>query len=285
MSRFMKPGAATLKTNVPFYMTGIGLICIFSFPVIWVLAASFKTEADGRSNPMSLIPSVFTLSKYTELWNSGAGAPTYILNSVIVSVITVVVTVVVSTLAGYAFARFRFPFKNTIFFIILMKLMVPFPSLLTPLFMVLQTVGLNNSLIGIALIYVTFQLPFSVFVMRNAMEAIPKEMVEAAEIDGAGVLSALRYVLLPIALPGVATVALFAFLASWNEFLASLIFLSDGQKFTLPVMLLNAQTNFDAGVNWGAVEAGVVISMIPCLAVFLLLQKYYVGGLMSGAVK
>lgn len=285
MSRIAKPGATALRTNVPFYMTGAGLICIFAFPVIWVLAASFKTEAEGRSSPLSLIPSIFTLSKYTELWNSGAGAPTYILNSVILSAITVCVTVIVSTLAGYAFARFRFPFKNTIFFIILMKLMVPFPSLLTPLFMVLQTIGLNNSLVGIALIYVTFQLPFSVFVMRNAMEAIPKEMVEAAEMDGAGVLSVLRYVLLPIALPGVATVALFAFLASWNEFLAALIFLSDGEKFTLPVMLLNAQTNFDAGVNWGAVEAGVVISMIPCLIVFLVLQKYYVGGLMSGAVK
>ncbi len=159
------------------------------------------------------------------------------LNSAAVAIGTAVLTVIVSLLAGYGFSRYRFMFKNALFVLIIATLMIPFQSILTPLFIILAKLGLNNSLIGLTLVYVTLQLPFSVFMMRNAFDAVPKEIEEAARIDGARDLKLLVRVLLPLVMPGIATVAIFAFLNSWNEFLAALVLLSDNTKFTLPILI------------------------------------------------
>ncbi len=191
----------------------------------------------------------------------------------------------VSLLAGYGFSRYRFPLKNLFFVLIIATLMIPFQSILTPLFIILAKLGLNNSLVGLVLVYVTLQLPFSVFMMRNAFDAVPREIEEAARIDGARDLKLLVRVLLPLVMPGVATVAIFAFLNSWNEFLAALILLSDNEKYTLPVLMTAVRAGRLGAINWGAVQAGVMVMTIPCLAVFLILQRYYMRGLMAGAVK
>jgi multiple sugar transport system permease protein len=135
------------------------------------------------------------------------------------------------------------------------------------------------------LIYTTFQLPFSIFMMRNAFDAVLKALVEAARIDGASQWTLLIGIMVPIAFPAAATVALFAFLNSWNEFLAALIFLSDQNKFTLPIMLVNVSSGLYGIIDWGALQAGVTITMLPCLVLFLLLQRYYVRGMTAGAVK
>lgn len=121
--------------------------------------------------------------------------------------------------------------------------------------------------------------------MRNSFESIPRELEEAAMVDGCSNVGALRHVSLRIVSPAVVTVALFAFLASWNEFLAPLIFLSDGAKYTLPVMLVNIRSGAYGTVDYGALQAGVVVAMVPCLVLYLLLQRFYVGGLLSGAVR
>ena len=196
-----------------------------------------------------------------------------------------VLTVAVSLFAGYGFSRFRFPFKNALFVLIIATMMIPFQSILTPLFIILAKLGLNNSLVGLTLVYVTLQLPFSVFMMRNAFDAVPKEIEEAARIDGARDLRLLVRVLLPLVLPGVATVAIFAFLNAWNEFLAALVLLSSNEKYTLPVLMTAVRAGRLGAINWGAVQAGVAVMTIPCLFVFLLLQRYYMRGLMAGAVK
>ena len=151
--------------------------------------------------------------------------------------------------------------------------------------LVLKFLKLQNSQLGLVLIYTTFQLPFSIFMMRNAFDAVPKALVEAARIDGASQWTLLIGIMVPIAFPGVATVALFAFLNSWNEFLAALIFLSDQNKFTLPIMLVNVSSGLYGIIDWGALQAGVTITMLPCLVLFLLLQRYYVRGMTAGAVK
>jgi multiple sugar transport system permease protein len=163
--------------------------------------------------------------------------------------------------------------------------MIPFQSILTPLYILLRVIHLQNTLLGLGLVYITFQIPFAVFMMRNAFESVPRELEEAALLDGCTPLTLLTRVMLPVVLPGVITVGLFAFFASWNEFLAALIFMSDSEKFTLPVMLLNAQSQIFGAINWGAMEAGLAITMIPCAVIFLLLQRYYISGLISGAVK
>jgi multiple sugar transport system permease protein len=169
--------------------------------------------------------------------------------------------------------------------LILATLMIPFQSILNPLFVLLRLLHLQDTQLGLALVYTTFQLPFAVFMMRNAFDAVPKEIEEAAVLDGCSSMSLLMHVMLPLVGPGLATVALFAFFGSWNELLAALILISDSRAFTLPVMLINAQSGQLGSVNWGLMQAGIVLSILPCAALFLLLQRYYIQGLVAGAVK
>jgi multiple sugar transport system permease protein len=268
-----------------FLLASILLAIFFIMPIVWSLANSFKPAAEALANPAALFSETFSLENYRRLENVGAGWYVYAANSVMIAVGTVVLTVVVSVPAGYGFSKFRFPGQSILFVLIMATMMIPFQSILTPLFLILKLLGLQNNLFGLVLIYVTFQLPFSVFMMRNAFDAVPKALIEAARIDGASQATILRRIMLPIALPGVATVAMFAFLNSWNEFLAALIFLSDQNKFTLPIMLVNVSSGLYGIIDWGALQAGIVVTMIPCIILFLLLQRYYVRGLTAGAVK
>lgn len=267
------------------WLTWILVAVLFLAPMVWSVANSFKPAAAALADPVSLFSSAFSLENYKRLENVGAGWHVYAGNSVLIALGTVLLTVLVAVPAGYGFSKFRFPGQTLLFIITLATLMIPFQSILTPLFLILKFLRLQNSLWGLVLIYATFQLPFSIFMMRNAFDAVPKALIEAARIDGASQWTILMRIMVPIALPGVATVALFAFLNSWNEFLAALIFLSDQNKFTLPIMLVNVSSGIFGIIDWGALQAGVTVTMIPCLVLFLLLQRYYVRGLTAGAVK
>lgn len=274
------------REAIGYHGAGI-LICLFFLaPFLWAGLASLRTGVESALPPIPPWPTRgISLDAYVALDGFGAGVWRHGLNSLLVSAGTVIVTVVVSVLAGYGFSRHRFPLKSVLFVLIIMTLMIPFQSILTPLFIILARLGLNNSLFGLMLVYVTLQLPFSIFMMRNAFDAVPREIEEAARIDGARDLRLLVAVLLPLVMPGVATVAIFAFLNAWNEFMAALILLSDNEKFTMPVLMSAVQSGLMGAVNWGAVQAGVMVMTIPCLAVFLALQRYYLRGLMAGAVK
>lgn len=267
------------------WLTWIAVAVFFLAPMVWSIANSFKPAAAALADPVSLFSKAFSLENYKRLENVGAGWYVYAGNSVMVALGTVLLTVLVAVPAGYGFSKFKFPGQAVLFIITMATLMIPFQSILTPLFLILKFLRLQNSLWGLMLIYATFQLPFSIFMMRNAFDAVPKALIEAARIDGASQWTILMRIMVPIALPGVATVALFAFLNSWNEFLAALIFLSDQNKFTLPIMLVNVSSGIYGIIDWGALQAGVTVTMIPCLVLFLLLQRYYVRGLTAGAVK
>ena len=225
------------------------------------------------------------LDNYTQLTVFGnKGVSGHVENSAIVALITVLGSLVLSTLGGYGFARFDFPGKNTLFIMVLSTLMIPFQSILIPLFVMLVRFDLNDTLIGLALVYITFQLPFGIFLMRNSFLAVPREIEEAALLDGCSSLSLLYRMMLRLVVPGIVTVAIYAFINSWNEFLAALIFMSDQDKFTLPVFLTLVRSGIYGTVDWGALQAGVIIAIAPCLVIFLLLQRYYINGLMGGAV-
>jgi multiple sugar transport system permease protein len=269
-----------------YHGTGILLAIVFLAPFVITILSSFRHGTEARLPPVPPWPTNgFSLDAYRGLDSFGAGVWQHTLNSASVAVSTALLTVVVSLLAGYGFSRYRFKFKNALFVLIIATLMIPFQSILTPLFIILARLGLNNSLVGLTLVYVTLQLPFSVFMMRNAFDAVPKEIEEAARIDGARDLRLLIRVLLPLVLPGIVTVAIFAFLNSWNEFLAALVLLSDNSKFTLPILISAVRAGRLGAIDWGAVQAGVTVMSVPCLFVFLLLQRYYMRGLMTGAVK
>ncbi|MBP2330366.1 multiple sugar transport system permease protein [Kibdelosporangium banguiense] len=262
-----------------FYVTSSALAVLFLLPLLWTLYSSVsgRQAANGTEG--------WGLSNYERLAVFGSGLGTYLLNTTVVAVVAVTVTVVTTTLGGYAMARLAFPGRNLLFLVTLAILMVPYTTILVPLYILLGWIGLQNSLVGLGLVLAVLQLPFGLFMMRNCFEALPVELEEAALIDGCTVGGALRHVLLRGVLPGIVTVALFSFLASWNEFVAPLIFLTDGSKFTLPVALFNLQSGNLGSVDFGALQAGVVTSALPCVAVFLVLQRYYVRGFTSGALK
>jgi multiple sugar transport system permease protein len=280
--------ATSLRAHMPaaaWWTVCVIVAALFLAPLLMVLLTALKTPAEAAASPPHFWPHHISLRNFSELGNAGAGILRYVLNTAIVSVGTVLGTVVLATLGGYGFARFRFRGSNALFLVVLGTLMVPFQALLTPLYSVLHTLHLQNSLVGLTLVYITFQMPFALFVMRNAFTGMPRELEDAAAIDGAGVLTTLVRVLVPVAKPAVVTVALFAFFSAWNEFLAALIFLSDQARYTLPVFLTTLVTGRLGAINWGVLEAGVVITMLPCILIFLLLQRYYVRGLVAGAVK
>ena len=268
------------------YLVLIVLAFLFLFPILWSLLNSLKLPSEALAVPPTYLPSRLVLNNYVELTTYGKiGVAQHVYNSTIVALITVVGSIVLSTLGGYGFARFDFPAKNVLFIMVLSTLMIPFQSILIPLFVMLVQVDLHDTLFGLALVYITFQLPFGIFLMRNSFLAVPREIEESALLDGCSSLSVLYRLMLRLVLPGIVTVAIYAFINSWNEFLAALIFMSDQNKFTLPIFLTMVRSGIWGQVDWGALQAGVIISIIPSLGIFLLLQRYYMDGLMGGAVK
>ena len=268
------------------YVVLVILALLFLFPIAWSFINSIKLPAEALAVPPTYLPSQIAFDNYIELTTYGKiGVVQHVYNSTVVALITVVGTIVLSTLGGYGFARFNFPGKNLLFITVLSTLMIPFQSILIPLFVMIVQLNLHDTLFGLALVYITFQLPFGIFLMRNSFLAVPQEIEESALLDGCGSLSVLYRLMLRLVLPGIVTVAIYAFINSWNEFLAALIFMSDQDNFTLPVFLTTIRYGIWGDVDWGALQAGVIVSIIPSLAIFLLLQRYYMDGLMGGAVK
>ena len=270
-----------------FYFVCTALAAIFLAPLIWAMLTSIKPGAETTAVPPTLLPSRIAFENYTNLNRVGSGIVRHVGNSVLVSAYTIVGTVLLSTLAGYGFARFDFWGKQALFILALAPLMIPFQAVMIPLFLVLRALNLNNTLLGLAFVYITTQLPFGIFVMRNAFAVVPREIEEAALLDGCSSLGMLRRVMLPLVLPGGVTIAMFAFFSAWNEFFAALIYLADMEKFTLPLLLATARNNpgLFGGTNWGGLQAGVTVTILPCLFVFIVLQRYYIRGLLGGAVK
>jgi multiple sugar transport system permease protein len=255
-------------------------------PLVESVLASFKPAAEAAAQPPTYLPHGLSFDSYQRLWNYQQGLPTYLLNSLGTALLTIVITLLLTVPAGYALARFPIPGKEVIFVVLLLALIVPYQALLTPMFLMFARIGLTNSLLGLAVVHTAIQLPFSLYILRNSFAAVPRELEEAADMDGASSWQSLVRVFLPSTVPAIVTVALFAFITSWNEFLGALVMMSRSDKFTLPLILAAARTETSlGGTDWGMLQAGITISIVPCIFVYLLLQRYYVSGLMSGAVK
>ncbi|HEY0247960.1 MAG TPA: carbohydrate ABC transporter permease [Gryllotalpicola sp.] len=269
------------------WVVNVCLAVLFLYPLYILIIQAIKSPAEAAAVPPTAFPHQFSLHNFVELGTSQGGLSllSSLGNSLFVSVLTTLVTLVVSTFAGYAFAKLPFRGSRFLFFVTLVTFMVPFQAIITPLYLTLKDLGLQNNLVGLSLVMATFNLPFGIFVMRNSFAAIPPSLEEAALIDGATAFGAMRRVMLPIAVPGLVSTALLTFFAAWNEFFATLILITDQSKYTLPVSLSILSAGQNNSVNWGLLEAGVLITVIPCVVIYLILQKYYVAGLLSGAVK
>lgn len=270
---------AGVALRTPYYVLTGGLAVIFLFPLVWATLRSISPQA-GTAQVHG-----WGFGNYNTLAHYQAGIWQYVINSVIVSGLTVIFTLTISTLGGYAFARFSFPGKNFLFMLTLAILMVPYATLLIPLYVLLNRLGMQDSLLGLSLVLTMFQLPFATFMMRISFEAVPAELEEAALVDGCGSVKALFSVLMPGVRPGLVTVGLFAFLAAWNDFITPLVLISDSRKQPLPLAIANLRAQVMGIIDYGATEAGVVVLALPCIFLFILLQRYYVRGFMSGALK
>ena len=262
------------------------LAVAFLYPLWVMLSMALKDPVEQGRIPPTFFPHAPSLANFTHLASvQGLNVFGNLANSVVVTLAATVGTVLVATLAGYALARAKFWGSNLVFFVILATFMIPFQAIITPLFMVLKTLHLSNSLVGLTIVYITFNLPFGLFIMRNSFAAVPMTLEEAALVDGCGIFRALRNILLPIVAPGLVTTALLTFFASWNEFFAALILITDQSKFTLPVTLTLVTSGDFGTVDWGALQAGVALTIVPCIVIYLLLQRYYVSGMLNGALK
>ena len=274
------------RSGTIFYWTG-GVLAtlVFLVPLLWALFRSFEPASRITATPSWSDIAHLSFANYHDLFAGQIHLWRYVANSLIVSTGTAVLVALLSTLAGYGFAKFHFRGSGLVFATIILTLMVPFQAVLTPLFLELNVVHLTDSRLGLILFYTTFNLPFGVFVMRNTFAAVPADLEDSAFIDGCGVLRCLVHVLRPLVVPGIATTVLYSFLASWTEFLGALTFLTKTSLFTLPVALLNIQSGTYGALNYGYLIAGSIIAMIPCVILFVGLQRFYIRGLASGAVK
>lgn len=255
-------------------------------PFFWTVSTAFKPSADVFASPPKLIPDPATLDNFqTVLTQLPFGQ--YLLNSIIVTGAIVILNVVFGTMAAYAFAKLRFPGRNVIFAVLLLTLMVPFQVNLIPLYTIMVRLKEATGIIGadtyFGLIAPSAVQVFGIFLMRQFLRSIPNEILENARVDGASEWRILRSIIFPLAAPGMATLAIFTFIAAWNDFLWPLIVTSSADMRTLPVGLaLLARKNT---VNWGQTMAGTVMAAGPMILVFLVLQRRFIEGLTAGAVK
>lgn len=272
---------ARLPVDVVRYaVVGLATVVV-GYPVLWMLLQSFKTKFELYANVWGLPQQLF-LDNYVQAWRI-ARMGTYVFNSLIVSVGTVAVVLVLASLAGYAFARLRFAGRQVLFYAFIFSLIVPLQVTIIPLYAVVSGLGLTNTYFALILPYAAGGLPLSIFLLRAFFESVPREIEEAARIDGCSELAAFWRVVLPISGPGLATVTILQFLGAWNEFLLALIFIRNPALRTIPLGLQSFF--FEYSVEWGYLFAALSMATVPVILVYVLMQRHFITGLTAGAVK
>lgn len=272
----------TFKGQVAVYAAAAVIIMICLFPFLWMSISSIKVLRELYTIPPTWIPETPTLGNYkTVLFDSNI--PRYFLNSVIISVGSTALAIFLAIFASYGFARFNFRGKSAYQSFILVGQLLPTAAIIVPLFITLRYLDLVNTYLGLILVYMIITLPLSVWMLTSYFKAIPVELEEAAIIDGATRLGVLFRITLPLSLPGIVAVLVYAFVTTWNEFIFALCFATDSSVKTLPIGLAEFTTEFNT--DWGAVMAASMIMTIPVAILFLSMQRLFVGGLMAGATK
>ncbi len=262
-------------------------VCVALYPVLWVitLALSPGDAPEARLLPFPTSPSlehverVVSTTSEDGTWLFGL----QLASSLVVAFATALVAIVIATPAAYALARFDFVGQKGAEKALLATQMFPGVAASIPLYLLLHTLGLLDTRSGLILVYATTAVPFAIFQLRGAFEGIPRDLEEAAMVDGASRLGAFVRVVLPAARPALAVTGLFAFMTAWNEFILAATFLSREESYTLPVVLQSYVGEYDA--QWGAFAAGAILVSVPVMALFYALQRHLVGGLTSGGVK
>jgi len=269
----------------PVLWTGLGALTLFAgAPFLWVFLGSFKTRAELYATPIVYLPQSLSLANYVEAWTSTLTPfSRFFANSLWVSSVTMVATTMVSILAGYALARFKFAGRQTFLLVFLATQMFPAVLLIAPLLSQWYALGLIDTYQALIYSNFSFTVPFTVWMLVGYFESIPRELEESAMIDGCTRFGSLLRIVLPLAAPGVAATAIFAFVASWSELLFAITFTSQTEMRTLSAGLLFMVGQYE--IQWGQLSAGVIISTVPVAILFTYLQRHLIQGLSAGAVK
>ncbi|GAA3861987.1 carbohydrate ABC transporter permease [Leifsonia kafniensis] len=271
------------KINWGSSVIAIVFCVIWFFPTYWMLKTAFTPRADALSTTPSFLPVNFTFDNFvTAVTQSGFFLN--LRNSAIVVLAAVLVAIVVGMLAAAALSRFRFRGRRTILVVILILQMIPPTALLIPQFLVFNATGMLGNYIGLILAYVALTLPFAIWVMRGFFLALPAELEEAAQLDGASSWQVLTRILFPLVLPGVIATSVFTFITAWNDYLVAYTFMRDQTMYTLPVWLASFSSPV-TGTDISGQMAGSVLFSLPVVVFFILLQRKLVSGMSAGAVK
>lgn len=281
MSRRTTRGTTALALRL-LLLTAGALVMIT--PFLYLLGISFTPNAFVLTTPPQFIPASPTWDNYAQALDA-QDIPRAFLNSLVVAIISTALSLLLSSMMAFAFARFVFPLKETIFRVLLVGLMIPAVLLLIPQFVLAKHLDLLDSYAGLVVFYVAGSLALNTFLLRGFFETIPAELDQAMELDGAGVWTRYWRLTLPLAKPGLATATIFTFLGVWDEFTWALTILNDPEIRTLPIAIRLLAGVGNNAVQWGVVFAASVIAVIPVIVVFLVFQRYFVQGLTSGAVK
>jgi ABC-type glycerol-3-phosphate transport system permease component len=259
------------------------LVLVITFPLLWMISTALKPNDETFALPPTLIPHHPTLDQFRRLLTETPFL-IYFANSVIVAMCTTALVIVVAVAGAYGLVRFRFPGRSAVAHLVLFTYMLPAVVLLLPLYLTVSRLGLANSLLGLVIAYTTFALPFALWLLRSFIAGIPIELEQAAMIDGASRLEAFIEIVLPQALPGIISTAMFSFISSWNEYLYALVFINEDDRKTLPPGVLT-MLNQNQNVEWALLMAASVLMALPVIIGFGFLQKHLTRGFGAGSVK
>lgn len=271
-----------VRRNLPLALAVLALMVLILAPFYWIFTSSIKEPQEIIARKPTLLPQSFTLQHYDKLLNHSP-FPTYLRNSLIVALGTMIITVVLATLAAYGLYRLRFPGRQMLFRVILVTYAFPGVLLLVPMYDMMSRLGLVDRLLALVIVDVTLAAPFAVWMLQAFFRTIPQELEEAAALDGATRLGIIVRILLPLAAPGVAAIAIFAFITSWTEYIFSSILIVSEANRTVPVGLAGIIGQYQ--VDWGLLLAGATATALPVLVLFGLVGRNFVEGLTAGAVR
>ena len=264
------------------YLCTALLLAVCVFPFVWMALSSIKTLGELYTVPPVWLPKTPSLENYRKVLFE-SNVPRYFINSTVISLGATAIALVLAIFASYGFARFNFRGKPAYQAFILIGQLLPTAAIIVPLFITLRWLGLVNTYLGLILVYMILTLPLSVWMLTSYFKAIPVELEEAAIIDGASRLGVLFRITLPLSLPGIVAIVIYAFVTTWNEFIFALVLAQDARVKTLPIGIAEFTTEFNT--DWGAVMAASLIMTLPIAILFFAMQRLFIGGLTAGALK
>ncbi len=271
------------QTRVAQYAALLAYVVFLGFPLLWLFSTAFKSPSELTKLTPTVFPTDWTLGNFdvafeeTQLWSA-------LRNSLVVAVATAVITTLIALPASYALARFKSRLRSITIGWILVSQVFPFILIVIPVFIVLRNLGLINTLVGLVLVYVVWALPFTLWMLQGYVAAIPRDLEEAAATDGATRFVILRAIIFPLLMPGLVATSMFAFISAWNEFFFALVIIQDPALQTAP-LLLARYVGAEGSVNLGPLAATALVTTLPSLIVFGIIQRKLVSGMLSGSVK